>query len=277
MTQQIRLSQYVITYGPGAILEGQYGPRIIPEPNVGLFTASLVPSRFEVSDPRMTQGLLGGARIFRLPSNAELGCEENRYIYRTKPFPNWSLCLGTGHGGKFSILYHGTQCPVCGQAGANRREAIRFVRACPSGHLDDIHWNALVHTSGGCSRSDWFRWYGGGGSLSQVEIECPTCGTKANFGEAYGKSWPCAGRFPEREPFGSPPIRGNCPQRAKIVQRQASNLRLPELKTLFTIPPQATRLHNLLQFTAIRSLLIGVGLTSITSKAFLMTLLVNLA
>jgi hypothetical protein len=278
MTQHVRLSQYVITYGPGAILEGQYGPRIIPQPEIGLFTpnSNLTPGEFEVSDPRMSQGLLGGARIFRLPSNAELGREESKWVYRTKAFPGWSLCLGTGHGGRFSVLYHGQQCPVCGVSGNNRREAIRFVRACPDGHLDDIYWTALVHKSSGCSHSEWFRWHGGGGSLNQVQLECPACRTMANFGEAYGRNWPCAGRFPEREPFGSAPIRNNCVQRARIVQRQASNLRLPELQTLFTIPPRATKLHNLLQQTAIRSLLIGLGVASIPSKEFLLKLLDNL-
>ena len=110
MTQNIRASQFITTFGPGAILEGPYGPRIIPRPDIGLFLpgVGLSPERFEISDQRMSEGILNGARIFRLPSNAELQKPENYYIYRTKPFPEWKLCHNfSGHNGRFSILYLG--------------------------------------------------------------------------------------------------------------------------------------------------------------------------
>jgi uncharacterized protein DUF1998 len=60
---------------------------------------------------------------------------------------------------------------------------------------------------------------------------------------------------------------------ARIIQRQASNLRIPELRTLFTIPPRATRLHNLLQVREIRGALIAVGAPS---KDQLKNILTNL-
>lgn len=268
MAQQVRLSQFVITYGPGAMLEGRGGPRVIPTPDVGLFypNSGLVPEDFEISDQRMSQGLLQGARIFRLASNAEVGATDRAHLYRTRPFPAWSLCLGDGHGGDVGILYSGDQCPFCRRQGRRRPESIRFVRACQAGHLDDVHWAYVVHRGSACGRTDWFRWHGGGGALSQVEIECPDCGRRANLGQAYGQSWACSGRYPEREALGAPPARPGCNQQARIIQRQASNLRLAELRTLFTIPPRATRLHNLLQAGNIRSALVGVGLASITVK-----------
>ena len=279
MTQQIRHSQFVITYGPGAILEGQGGPRIIPNADVGLFfpNSGRVPDDFEISDQRMSQGLLQGARIYRLPSNAEVRVGGNAPLYRTKPFPSWSLCLGDGHGGDVGILYIGNHCPVCGTQGRRRRESIRFVRACSAGHLDDVFWPHVVHRNQGCNHTEWFRWHGGGGALSQVNIECPQCGQRANLGQAYGQSWACSGRYPEREFLGTAPLRPNCNQRAKIIQRQASNLRIPELRTLFTIPPRATRLHNLLQSSPIISALTAFGLSAITGIDFLGNILNRLA
>jgi len=278
MTQHLRLSQYVITYGPGAILEAPEGPRIIPRPDIGLFypSSGLNPAEFVISDQRMSQGLLAGAQIFRLPSNAELGLPQNRFIYRTRPFPSWSLCLNTrGHEGNFSILYQGRGCPVCGISGRRTQEAIRFIMACPEGHMDDVNWPYLVHrSSSGCEHRGWFRWYGGGGALSQIEIECPQCGQRVNLGWAYGQQWFCSGRFPERESLGSPPVRPGCRQNARIIQRQASNLRIPELKTLFTIPPRYTRLHNLLQLPPIYSVLVAAG--TLKSQNQLQQMLVNL-
>ena len=249
MTQHIRSSQFITTYGPGAILEGPDGPRIIPSPDIGLFNAGNNP--IEISDQRMSMGLLNGARIFRLPSNAELGVPQHRFVYQTRPFPNWRICLNTpDHEGNFYVLYQGSRgynCPVCRIR--IRNEPVRFVMACPEGHLDDINWNYFVHRNNRMPHTNWFRWFGGGGGLSRIELECPACNVRSrNMGIAYDQEWSCSGRFPEREPIIPSMINRNSPCNfpAKIVQRQASNLRIPELRTLFSISPRDTRLHTLL-------------------------------
>lgn len=257
MTQEIRLSQYIITYGPGAILEGLSGPRVILLPNIGLFNQNLKPEDYEISDQRITEGFLPRARIFRLPSNAELGYRSNYYIYRTKPFPSWKLCTNNQlHNGNFNVLYQGDACPVCHNTRIRGIEAIRFILACPHGHMDDVNWNYLVHEDDECN-SRWFKWYGGGGSLSNVIIECPICNENKNLGIAYSRPWRCSGRFPERESFEDGPQRPGCNTNAKMIQRQASNLRIPELVTLFSIPPRHTTLHNLLELRPILDNLIG--------------------
>jgi hypothetical protein len=277
MTQHIRRSQFIFTYGPGAILEGPYGPRVILRPDIGLFsTGSLSPERYEVSDQRMSQGLLGGARIFRLPSNAELQKTQNQYIYQTKPFPNWKLCLNMpAHNGDFYVLYSAPSCPLCGGTGWRGREAIRFIKACPAGHMDEVDWYVLAHGNDhSCKHQKWFKWFGGGGALANIEIECPECGSREiSLGTAYGIDWNCTGRFPEREPPGSPPNRPGCKEKAKVIQRQASNLRIPELLTLFSIPPRHTRLHNLLQ---IRPILDSITANKPTSQQQLEQYLHNL-
>lgn len=265
MTQHIRLSQFVHTYGPGAILESADGPRIIPMPEIGLFTqqSGRQPDLVEVSHQRMSRGLLDGARIFRLPSNPELGESERRWVYATRAFPEWSLCLNVpGHPGRYAVLYRASVCPACQRVGQSRRhESIRFVMACSEGHLDDVDWNYLVHRNArACqNRTRYLEWHGGGGSLAGVKITCPECSTSETLGRAYGQDWPCSGRSPERELIGTPPARPRrCRSAARILQRQATNLRIPELRALFTIPPIATALHNLLQSGAVIGVLTGL-------------------
>ena len=257
MVQQIRASQFVITYGPGAIIEGLEGPRIIPRSDIGLFlkNSSLVPNDFEISDQRMSQGLLEEAGIYRLPSNAELGKQDSWYVYSTKAFPTWRLCLNMQkHKGHFYFLHQQYSCPLCGSIGKRGSEPIRFVKACSAGHMDEVDWYFLAHAENKtCNHHDSFRWHGGGGSLSHVRIECPKCGNSAfSLGWAYGRNWNCTGRYPEREGTWDLPNRPyGCDRKARIVQRQASNLRIPELLTLFAVYPRHTLLHNMLQIRPI--------------------------
>jgi hypothetical protein len=263
MAQLMRQSQFVLTWGPGAILEGVNGPRMIPMPDIGLFRG-ISPEQFEISDERMSRGLLGGGRIFRLPSNAELGKDNTAYIYLTKVFPEWWLC--STH---WNLYRFKDDCPECRTRNKiGKRDAIRFVMACPEGHLDDVNWDYVVHLQnrGICpsgSQIKFYRWKSGGGSLRDIEIECPRCGMQVNFGEVYQKNWLCTGRFPEREPIGSPPDRKGCSSSAVIIQRQASNLRIPDIVSLFTIN-RYTQLHLLLDIPAVKAVLISATPTDKT-------------
>jgi hypothetical protein len=58
-TQSIRPSQFITTYGPGAIIEGKNGPRLIPRADIGLFSDRTINVEdFEISDSRMSEGIL---------------------------------------------------------------------------------------------------------------------------------------------------------------------------------------------------------------------------
>ena len=269
MVQQIRGSQFIVTYGPGSIIEGIEGPRIIPRPDIALFqkNSSLSPNNFAISDQRMSKGLLQDSGIYRLPSNAELGQQEYVPIYHTKAFPIWRLCLNiNNHAGSFYILHQSFVCPVCARFkdsphfGNRGSEPIRFVKACSAGHMDEVNWSYLSHGDDkSCANNKIFNWYGGGGSLSKVIIECPNCKKRSiTLGRAYGVDWPCSGRYPEREGLHEFPVyTHDCSHKARIVQRQASNLRIPELKTLFAVYPLYTKLHEHLQSKPIYYNLLG--------------------
>lgn len=267
---QIRRSQFLTTYGPGAILEGVNGPRVILSPELsGVFQGDL--SRFEITDQRLSQGMLDGAGILRLPSNAELGIPETRPIYKTGRFPSWSLCT------RHSILYqkkaHDEKaCPQCPPLKDNweawreaSRQAIRFVRACPVGHLDDVDWVGIIpHLQENCS-PPWLLWHGSG-ALKNITIECPRCHGKINLGAAYSQDWFCSGRLPEKEGEGIGAQRPSCSKNARIIQRGAANLRVAEIETALVIPKCDTNLHRLLQMSAIHNALVYSGVPADKSE-----------
>lgn len=252
--QLIRRSQFVTTYGPGSIIEGRNGPRVIPALDIGLgryFSQDML-KKFEILDIRMTH-LVNGAGIFALPSNAALKKNDNQYIYKTMEFPVWRICSDR----KFhnsSILYDGYNsngsCPLCSKRG----EPIRFIAACPDGHMDDIPWNFFVHGKGNKKCKGWFRWLGGGSSVKNIVIECPDCHKRISMGNIYSRKWRCSGRFPERDYSGSFGM-GECESNMAVIQRQATNLRIPEVVTLLTIPKYDTEIARIIQNRQIADLI----------------------
>jgi hypothetical protein len=234
-------------------MEGKFGPRLIPRPDIGLFSnINRSPKDFEISESRLA-GVLHGHRIYKPPSNDELKISPLSGIYKTKKFPYWMKC------NMHQIIHESNQkCPKCQSQKIrdDHDEAVRFVLACPDGHLDDINWAYLVHGKSTSCLGRIFDWIGGGGELKNIKIVCRTCKKSINFGKAYGQQWHCSGRFPETESSG--PVRPNtCTQHAKIIQRQASNLRIPEIMSFFTIPPPYTGLHRIMEIREIKSVILA--------------------
>jgi hypothetical protein len=278
-SQNLRRSQFITTYGPGAILEGPDGPKIIPSIDISRIFDGLAPENFEILDRRLSHALLNDASIIRLPSNAELGKPDGYGIYLTKRFPGWSLCT------RHRILYRKTQsdnisCFRCEPHGDRtaawtqaNRQAIRFVRACPEGHLDDVDWIGLVHQGTQDCNPSYLNWVGGGGALRNITISCPNCHQSINLGTAYSRKLRCSGRHPEMDPISGQPARIGCNADAKILQRGAANLRIAEIQTALTIPPRATNLHRLLEIFAIQ---VTLSNNLPASKSAFLTLLRNL-
>lgn len=251
--QQVRPSQFITTYGPGTILETRSGPVVALSADRVFTDNGLALQDFEIRDSRLSRDpAINGAGIVRIPSNAEVMRQEQDSLYPTASIPYWSLCV------VHRVLYWARngcpQCPPPRHAREARekagREAIRFVRACAAGHLDDVDWNYIVHNGPSCPRQPgYYLWMGGGGALRNVEIRCPPgqargCGAGVNFGSAYARDWRCSGRYPEEGPR---PVQPSCNSPARIIQRGAANLRTSAVVSALTIPPLASRLHNLLQ------------------------------
>lgn len=204
---------------------------------------------------------------YKLPTNSEEGIDLENYIYQTKEFPLWKLCLNqANHPNNYSVLYNDNACPLCGTVvGERKREAIRFVTACSDGHLDEVNWNYIVHRGNNCARTqipniqnsltneNSFYWDQSGGTLGSIEIRCPRCDMVQNFADAYYRPLLCKGRNPETESIQSTQPRYNgCDKEARILQRQAANLRIAEVRTLLSIQESYTTLHRNFQNSFIR-------------------------
>ena len=251
--QSLRLSQFILSQGPGSVLETPSGPVVIStlDKFFNSLGADYPPGRFEVTEQRLSQNVLGGARIVRLPTNDEVGRPTAVWIYPTSQFPQWAAC--TKHGAT-QVLYRAENgCSRCGsmkdwdRKAKAGRESIRFVRACENGHLDDVDWNWFVHRKGGCSSKE-FNWDGAGRSLRMSTLSCTKCTARINFGEMSARPLKCSGRRPEVGVESEE----TCDAPSRIAQRGASNLHVPVHQTALTLGEMSQRLHQLLNDSELR-------------------------
>jgi hypothetical protein len=250
--QAVRPSQFVLTYGVGSILETPNGPRVIMSYKdwgriFGRPDTSLELCKYEIKESNVSSQLKGG-RIFRLPTNADLKLPDDQALFRTKRFPQWGLCQT--HRKLYPITSYGTsKCPHCGPTKRAQEEAIRFVRACPRGHLDDVAWADIVHQQNPVCKHQVFDWIETGSALWDIRIQCPKCGSIVSLKDIYYGPWICSGRVVEND------LKEACDEHASIVLRNASNLRVAELVSAVTIPPMTTNIHRILENTRVLPIL----------------------
>lgn len=265
----IRPSQYITTFGPGAIIETPLGPYILSGTSEVIQRISdngIDINDLEIREPLLENGLLGGARIFRLP-------DENiseRFSHPVKKFPTWNHCETHKR-----IYRNDTGCSLC--TGKNRdasktaKFASRFLVACRFGHLDDVPWDMLVHSGQGRSENaprcnpPYFEWLGSGATLKSITIRCPACGANRPLNQIYSSKFKCRGRRPEI----SAGKWDDCEnEEAEVVQRGSFTLRLPEIVTSLSIPPFTSGLHRILMRPDIQSVIDIIEAIGLTEENF---------
>src|SRR5207247_526375 len=140
----------------------------------------------------------------------------------------------------------------------DRGEAVRFVLACDNGHTDDLDWVGLVHAGTARCETDHLEWLGGGGTLSEVRIRCPLCGSSRSLGDIYYRQLRCSGRHPEQEAEGQAG-RGTWPRPARVIHRGAVNLYIPHVLSVLVIPPFDMPPWSLLLHPAMQNALVGIA------------------
>ena len=278
-TQPIRRSQFIFTYGPGSLLEGVGGSRIIPRIDKGLdnFGNEFLQG-YQIDDSRMELAIKNftnaseNIRIFMLPSNASLNKPPARPLYLTSPFPLWKICYSNSHNDP--ILYNSCAAKNCPSCKGNSGSQIRFIIACGSGHMDEVPWDYVVHKNIGCTNNPlrYFFWRANGGSLANIEIECPGCNKKVTMKDVYKmKDIACTARYPENEfvkkmhSYKQPNARSagkRCNSYAQVMQKQSSSLYMAHTYTLVSIPEYYDRLKTILQANIVRIVIGSIrGLT----------------
>ena len=253
--QQLRRSQFVLVYGPGAIIEGPNGSRLIPSFE-GLGEKNCDDSffkKYEVKDIRMNHLLDDGQgwsnHLISIPPNTSIADDEPPVIYSTVVFPAWHICYERNPPILYFDKFENEHCQAydeekCINCKKSTNPNVRFIRACPNGHMDEVNWPQEVHLNGSkdCNHNKFFYWKANGSTLEEIEIICPICKSKTNIRQIYRKI-DCTGRLPETEELEgngrlkyTKAVYNNCTEQMSVIQKQSTSLRLAVTKTLLRIP-----------------------------------------
>jgi hypothetical protein len=245
MKDQVRQTQMVMSFGPGSMLD---------LPNQSVMIAGLEQWNYTldeqaaalVHEPRLLTRLaekFGNRELtLRRPPRGNDDPAEYTSCVGAWRFPRWFVAAvdsrtKAGHierrlvhrrettNGKFYL--DGKQIPLI---------PIRFVRACPRGHIDDIDWNIVVH--GGpteCMRPKWIVERGNAGDLDEVVVRCE-CGQQVRMSEVADRRRNALGMCDGARPWLGARTREKCGVASQLLIRSASNAYFPERQTVISIP-----------------------------------------
>lgn len=239
---QVRQSQVVTTFGPGALVD-------LPTVSVLIGGLDDWKGGDEVHEPRLIEKLrpLVGVTELRLytPPPASDDFNAPPTGIRAWQFPEWYVTQDVEPNPPAGVLR--TRLLVHRKAVSrgrytdrdrrNRRVVpVRFVRACRKGHIGDIDWYIFVHRGPSpCKRQLWMDERGTSGDLSEIVVRCE-CGKERLMSDAAGTEARGLGRCDGNRPWLGPLTKETCGEANRLLVRTASNAYFPQVMRVISLP-----------------------------------------
>lgn len=227
-TYDARRAQLISTFGVGSLF---------PAENHSFMVTSIDQWNEKwlkpVSEPRLARSL--GVSSLALPPSGE---KRSIPVIR---FPNLLVCPTCHRLGNLKDLNSSYKDPVCGVCSKpSQLTPSRFVVSCQNGHIDDFPYSYWVH---GYTTRDpeehrlTLVSEGRTSSLADMIVTC-SCGKRRSMADAFNpqmlREMRCSGSRPW---LGHGYYEKNCDQQPKTVQRGASNVWFPAVRSAISIPP----------------------------------------
>ncbi len=252
----IRQSQIITTFGPGAMVDLPHHSVIVG----GLDDWSFGNDRRAIFEERLVaklEALLGvtGLKLFAPPveSNDPQGPVTGVTAWQ---FPEWFVAQYSELRGRVRArpLVH-RQGLVNGERYEDREGGkhpvvpVRFVQACPNGHISDIDWPGFAHQyqKPPCLRPLWVEEWGTTGDLADIVIACE-CGKSRSMAQAT-RGPEALGFCNGQRPWLGPAARERCggedskPLPHRLLLRSASDAYFPQVLRVISIPDQDAALR----------------------------------
>jgi hypothetical protein len=241
---QLRSSQVVTTFGPGAMVDLPDASAIIAGLDHWHYAANQIPV---VEEPRLVEKLkrLLGVQTLTLrtppPASDEYrGFRPDLVAWR---FPEWFIVQRTEtttRGFRRRRLVHLNSLDKGEYRDTDRKKhpvvPVRFVRACRKGHVGDIDWKAFVHGEPKpCPRDLWMEERGTSGDLDEIWVTCE-CGVDRVMSQAARMGLRALGSCNGSRPWLGPGTKESCGEPNRLLIRSASNAYFPQLMSVISIP-----------------------------------------
>lgn len=262
---ELRLSQVITTYGPGAMVD--LPTRSVIVGGLDRWEMSARDSWRTIDEPRALalledrlsrdEGPIAPGTKLTLrtpPVDPKLPGREPPGIAATV-FPCWFIVNDDEpiDGGRRRRLVHWQHLDPSGgrtkflTEKSKKAEVtpIRFVAACKKGHIQDIDWPYWIHQGGPkCGEPLWLEEKGATGDPRNIRIVCG-CGKAISLENAQ-----IAGRFGNcrgKQPWLERDEEKGCDQPLRFLTRSATNAYFPQVLTLISLPAPEDQLAQLVQ------------------------------
>jgi len=255
---QIRRSQVITTWGPGALIDLPRHAAIVG----GLDTWPREADLEKVEEPRLSRRLermtgIEAPRLYAPPIHTDDPNEKVRGIGAFS-FP------------EFFLVQEASQRGPRGEEGERREERsrrlvhrknvhknrfdgcqvvpIRFVRACARGHVDDVDWYRFVHGDDDpCRRQLWLDERGTSGDLGELVVRCE-CGKSRRLSDAtHLENVPfglCNGARPW---LGPGQYERGCNLASRLLVRTASSAYFSQSVAALSLPDRRLEVDNVVR------------------------------
>lgn len=250
---QLRRSQVVTTFGPGAMVDLPNqsvilgGLELWGDPALGGFS----PVREERLLAKIQQ-LLGRNDLKMFAPPVDAGEDEGKTGIGAPLFPWWFVVQHeeTGPlGGRARRLVPGKALIKGKYTTPDRKRhpvvPVRFVQACLNGHISDIDWRGFVHgyKKSSCQQQLWIWERGTSGDMADIFVGCD-CKENQSLvrllprGEAGSPLGVCEGKRPWLGKGAAEECKGTDekPLPNRLLVRSASNAYFPQVLSVISIP-----------------------------------------
>ena len=248
---QIRSSQVITSYGPGALIDLPHDSAIVG----GLDTWPRTGDLEEIHEPRLERKVRNltdatAPRLYAPPPESTDPSQPVRGIGALR-FPEWFVVQeGGGDGDKREQsrrLVHRKGLDSRRRFDGHEVVATRFVRACPNGHVDDLDWWYFVHEGSlPCKGQLWLDERSTGGDLGDLVVRCG-CGKWRRLSEATQLENNPLGSCQGARPWLGRNANEACGQPSRLLIRTASNAWFPQVVSVLSLPDRGSDVEQVVR------------------------------